>query len=66
MIAEKYVQYTSGWTNILSEKYRSFSVEALEWLRKYQGKGRYHIHRSGTAVKFEYEEDAAMFILRWL
>lgn len=66
MIAEKYGQYTSKWTNILSEEYKPFSGEAIDWLRKYQGKGMYHLHRSGTAVKFEHKEDAAMFILKWM
>lgn len=66
MIAEKYGQYTSQWTNFLSEKYEPFSGEAIDWLREYQGKGRYHLHRSGTAVKFEHEEDAAIFALKFL
>jgi hypothetical protein len=66
MRTEKYGQYTSKWTNILSEEYKPFSGEAIDWLRTHESKGRYHLHRSGTAVKFELKEDAEWFILRFL
>lgn len=65
MKAQRYPQYTRNWTNILGEWYTPFSGEALDWLREYDGKGMYHLHRSGSAVKFENEEDAAMFVLKF-
>lgn len=66
MNSQRYTQYTSTWTNVLSEEYKPFSSEALNWLRTHESKGMYHLHRSGTAVKFELKEDAEWFILRFL
>jgi hypothetical protein len=66
MNSQRYPQYTKDWTNILSERHKPFSSEALAWLREHKSKGMYHLHRSGTAVKFELKQDAEWFILRFL
>lgn len=64
---QRFPQYTSKYTNVIvgSDWRRGITDEQIEWLVAHEG-GYYHIHRSGTAVKFEHEEDATLFILRWL
>ena len=65
MKAQKYYQYTSNWINIFLGWNKKISGEALDWVREQEG-GMYHLHGSGSAIKFEREEDAALFILKWL
>lgn len=53
---------TKNWTNVLLKT--PVSQEQWDWLQSNRG-GFFHIHRSGTAIKFERAEDAELFILRW-
>jgi hypothetical protein len=64
---QRYPQYTSNYTNVIvSQDWRSaMKADQVAWLKNHQG-GMYHIHRSGTAIKFERKEDAEWFILRFL
>jgi hypothetical protein len=64
---QRYGQYTSNWTNVIVDPaWRQPIVgEHVAWLKNHQG-GHYHIHRNGTAVKFERKQDAEWFILRFL
>ena len=67
MIAQRYPQYTKYWTNILNVGlYKPFPGEALDWLREHKSDGMYHLHHSGTAVKFELKQDAEWFVLKFL
>ena len=52
---------TKHWTNVQLKK--PITEEQYDWLRNQAG-GMFHIHRSGTAVKFERKEDAEWFLLR--
>jgi hypothetical protein len=52
---------TKNWTNVLLKT--PLSKEQWAWLTQHQG-GMFHIHRSGTAIKFERPEDAEWFILK--
>ena len=52
---------TKDWTNVVLKT--ALSKEQWEWLLAHQG-GMYHIHRSGTAIKFERRADAEWFILK--
>lgn len=52
---------TKDWTNVLLKS--PVSQEQWDWLRGHEG-GMFHIHRSGTAVKFERKEDAEWFLLK--
>jgi hypothetical protein len=67
MVYQRYVQYTSKWTNvILDPAWREpITGQQVAWLKAHPG-GAYHIHRSGTAVRFERQQDAHWFIMRWL
>jgi hypothetical protein len=64
---QRYGQYTSNYTNVIVSQswHKALSDEQIAWLVEHEG-GMYHIHRSGTAVKFERKEDAEWFVLRWL
>jgi hypothetical protein len=64
---QKYPQYTSQYTNVIvNPAWREpITDEQAAWLKAHPG-GQYHIHRSGTAIKFERQEDAHWFIMRWL
>jgi len=53
---------TKDWTNILLKT--PLSQEQWAWLTGREG-GFFHIHRSGTAIKFERAEDAEWFLLKW-
>jgi hypothetical protein len=52
---------TKDWVNVLLKL--PLLKEQWEWLLMHEG-GMYHIHRSGTAIKFERKTDAEWFILR--
>ena len=39
--------------------------EHWDWLKATQG-GFFHVHRSGTEVKFENKADAELFRAKWL
>lgn len=52
---------TKDWVNILLKK--PLTEEQWAWMRTHEG-GFFHVHRSGTAVKFERKEDAEWFLLR--
>ena len=52
---------TKDWTNILLKK--PLTEDQWQWLQTHDG-GFFHIHRSGTAVKFERKADAEWFLLR--
>jgi hypothetical protein len=52
---------TKDWVNVLLKT--PLSKEQWEWLLMQEG-GMYHIHRSGTAIKFERKADAEWFILK--
>lgn len=54
---------TKTWTNVLLKT--TLTREQWQYLIAHDG-GMYHMHRSGTAIKFERKEDAEWFILRWL
>jgi hypothetical protein len=62
MTEQRFSQYTSKWTNIPVSKVEH---RQLLWLTAHKG-GQYHIHESGTRIKFERTQDAEWFILRWL
>jgi hypothetical protein len=64
MIAQKYVQYTKDWTNVFLGWRNPILGEALDWIREQPG-GMYHVHASGSAIKFERKEDAEWFVLKW-
>jgi hypothetical protein len=55
---------TKDWTNVLLKS--PLNKDQWEWLRAHHSRGMYHIHRSSTAVKFELEVDAELFILTCL
>ena len=63
MIYQYYPQYTSEWTNVRLLK--PITQEQVEWISNHEG-GMYHIHNSAYAIKFEREQDAEWFALRWL
>jgi len=52
---------TKDWTNILLKK--PLTEEQWVWMRTHEG-GMFHVHRSGTAIKFERKADAEWFILK--
>jgi hypothetical protein len=64
---QRYSQYTKDYTNVIVDPswYEPITGDHVLWLKNHQG-GMYHIHRNGTAVKFERKEDAEWFILRWM
>lgn len=64
---QRYPQYTNNYTNVIVNPnwHKSMSIEQINWLKNHQG-GMYHLHRNGTAVKFERKQDAEWFILRFL
>lgn len=65
MIAQRYPQYTKDWTNVFLGWNKKIPGEALDWVREHDG-GMYHLHASGSAIKFERKQDAEWFMLRWL
>ena len=52
---------TKDWTNVVLEK--PTTEDQYNLLQSQQG-GMFHIHRAGTAIKFERKEDAEWFLLR--
>jgi hypothetical protein len=63
----KWPEVVIKWNTILSDK--TYNVrEMLAWIDHAPG-GRYHLHgyksTEGFAFRFEREEDATMFSLRW-
>lgn len=63
MTYEPNSERTRAWTNVLLNEVVGF--KRYRWLESHAG-GRYHIHRSSTAIKFERAQDAEWFIMRWL
>jgi len=63
MIYQQYAQNTRDWINIRCAD--TISEPMLDWLRNHDG-GMYHIHNSERCVKFECEQDAVLFALRWV
>jgi hypothetical protein len=61
---EKFFRHTTKWTNVLLDRNRPATREEIHWLNLRDG-GKYHIHRSGTAITFERNEDAMMFVLKF-
>lgn len=59
---EPYPQYTSKWVNVCMDK--TLTSDQIEWILVQPG-GRFHIHNSQHAIKFERSQDAAWFLLRW-
>lgn len=64
---QKYPQYTRDYTNVIVDPAwrEPINGEHVVWLKAHEG-GYYHIHRNGTAIKFERKEDAEWFMLRFL
>lgn len=64
---QKYPQYTRDYTNVIVDPAWREPINSnhVAWLKAHEG-GYYHIHRNGTAVKFERKQDAEWFILRFL
>ncbi len=50
---------TKDWVNVVLKT--TLTKQHWEWLIAHPG-GFYHIHRSGTAIKFERQADAEWFI----
>jgi hypothetical protein len=42
-----------------------FVAKRLNWLREYEGVGKYYIDPTFLLVYFECDEDMEMFLLRW-
>lgn len=54
---------TKDWTNLVLQS--PLLQDHWDWLKATQG-GFFHVHRAGTAIKFELKEDAEKFRLQWL
>ena len=53
---------TKDWTNVVLKA--PMLQEHWDWLKATQG-GFFHVHRSGTEVKFENKADAELFREKW-
>jgi hypothetical protein len=62
MTYQPYAEHTTGWINVKLKG--PLTGNHMVWLYGHDG-GMFHIHNFQNCIKFEREQDAEWFLLRW-